>query len=174
MYGALVCQVLAKNPGTTMTPKFSMLSSFRVPVSHRSRRPTQRLRSFYLSPKGAAAELKCDDSPQADLGRTNSQFVERKLQPNFVVPLSGSTIVTFAIIASIFFIISISLAFLGADIEDPHVKMSLDNVAETSPGVCFLLLLWYPYLCAHQRLPPLFYRLFYLGRAWMWTWMNRQ
>jgi hypothetical protein len=85
---------------------------------------------------------------QANLEGTNSQSLERKLQPNFVVPLSGSTIVTFAIIASIFFVMSISFAFLGADIEDPHFKITLDNVAETSPGVCFLLL-WHPYLCAH-------------------------
>lgn len=121
--------------GTTMTLRFNMPSSFRVPALHRSRRSTHRLRSFHLSPTEAATNFRRAD-PQASMGGTNPLPPERtKLQPNFVVPLSGSTIVTLAIIASIFFVISVSLAFLGAHIEDPYYKDSLDKVAETSPGV---------------------------------------
>ncbi|EKM79193.1 hypothetical protein AGABI1DRAFT_120632 [Agaricus bisporus var. burnettii JB137-S8] len=118
-----------------MTLRFNMPSSFRVPALHRSRRSTHRLRSFHLSPTEAATSFKRVD-PQASMGGTNPLPPERtKLQPNFVVPLSGSTIVTLAIIASIFFVISVSLAFLGAHIEDPYYKDSLDKVAETSPGI---------------------------------------
>lgn len=116
-----------------------MPSSFRVPALFRSRRSFNRLRSFHLSPVEAAANLRLA-TVQASMGGTNSLSIRKKSHPipaNLVIPLRGSTIVTMAIMASLFFIISISLAFLGGDIEDPYFKTTLDHVAETSPGVCY-------------------------------------
>ncbi|KAF8967150.1 hypothetical protein BDZ97DRAFT_1656756 [Flammula alnicola] len=52
-----------------------------------------------------------------------------------VIPLRGSTIVTLAVISSLFFIISISFAFVGSDADEPFFKKTLNTVAETSPGV---------------------------------------
>lgn len=119
--------------------RFNMPSSFRVPALFRSRRSFNRLRSFHLSPVEAAANLRLA-TVQASMGGTNSLSIRKKSHPipaNLVIPLRGSTIVTMAIMASLFFIISISLAFLGGDIEDPYFKTTLDHVAETSPGVCY-------------------------------------
>lgn len=116
-----------------------MPSSFRVPALFRSRRSFHRLRSFHLSPAEVAANSRLT-ALQATMGGTNSHSIGNlnKLRPlpaNLMIPLRGSTIVTLGIIASLFFIISISFAFLGADIEDPYFRSTLNEVAETSPGV---------------------------------------
>lgn len=123
-----------------MTSRFHMPSSFRVPAFFRPRRSFHRLRSFHLSPAEATANVRLA-TRQATMGGTESQSATKKIRPipaNLVIPLRGSTIVTLAIMASLFFIISISFAFLGADVEDPYFKTTLNKVAESSPGVCSL------------------------------------
>lgn len=114
-----------------------MPSTFRVPGLFRSRSSLRRLRSFHLSPE-ANARLA---ALQATMGGTSSQLsntISRPTPANLVIPLRGSTIVTLAIIASLFFIMSISFAFLGADVEDPYFKNMLNNVASNSPGIVLI------------------------------------
>lgn len=94
----------------------------------RTRRLPNRLRSFHLSP--SLAERTC--SPRLDNPRTGKVSI----------PIRGSTLVILAAIASLFFAISISCAFLGAEVEDVNFKITLDEVAIASPGVCFLRFLF--------------------------------
>ncbi|KAF9445391.1 hypothetical protein P691DRAFT_777608 [Macrolepiota fuliginosa MF-IS2] len=122
-----------------MTNQFQVPSSFRVPAFLRPRRSFHRLRSFHLSPAEAAASSRL--ATTQTMGGAESQSTNQKIQhppANLVIPLRGSTIVTLAIIASLFFIMSISFAFLGADVEDPYFKMALDKVAESSPGIVLI------------------------------------
>lgn len=51
-----------------------------------------------------------------------------------VVPLGSTFIVGIAIVISLFFIISISFAFVGAE-DEAVFKDILDSLAETNPGV---------------------------------------
>ncbi|KAF9556752.1 hypothetical protein CPC08DRAFT_710984 [Agrocybe pediades] len=109
-----------------------------------SRRSFNRLRSFHLSPQEV---VNARPSPQAPAGGTTPAKRKDSLRKNSVsltapprpvnmsIPLRGSTIVTLAIIASIFFIMAISMAFLGADADEPYFKRTLDTVAATNPGV---------------------------------------
>ncbi|KAF9475653.1 hypothetical protein BDN70DRAFT_813717 [Pholiota conissans] len=55
-----------------------------------------------------------------------------------VVPLRGSTIVTLAILSSLLFIICITFTFIGADADEPLFRQTLNDVAETSPGVVLI------------------------------------
>jgi hypothetical protein len=114
-----------------------MPSHFRVPSFLRTRGPSPHLRSFHLLPSPA---IKTDPSLQPEIlpvtdGGADTCPTHRPLPANLIVPLSGFTLVTIAIVASIFFVISISFAFLGADVEDPYFRITLDKVAESSPGV---------------------------------------
>ncbi|KII86785.1 hypothetical protein PLICRDRAFT_177523 [Plicaturopsis crispa FD-325 SS-3] len=53
-----------------------------------------------------------------------------------VIPLDSTTLIILAILFSVFFIFTISFAFIGAD-EDrqPHVKRLFDDVATSNPGI---------------------------------------
>ncbi|TFK40790.1 hypothetical protein BDQ12DRAFT_467407 [Crucibulum laeve] len=125
------------------------MSSFRIPAFLRPRRSFYRLRSFHLSPEEAAAHVK-EATPQVPMGDTTSHSLTRSretvrprrlssLRPaNLVIPLRGSTIVTLAIISSLFFIMSISFAFIGADVDEPFFKHTLDDVATNSPGIVLI------------------------------------
>jgi hypothetical protein len=44
-----------------------------------------------------------------------------------------------AMITSLFFIMTLSFAFIGADAGEPHFKCMLDTVAGTSPGVHLMI-----------------------------------
>lgn len=123
---------------------------FRIPPFLRPHRPFNRLRSFHLTPAEASAQLELS-KPQFPMGGTNSQsvtrsttsFVEEDIskqpQPsNISVPLPGSTIVLLALVASIFFVLSISLAFIGANVEEPNFKLMLNSISQTNPGVRLL------------------------------------
>lgn len=90
----------------------------------RTRRLPNRLRSFHLSPP--LAERTC--SPRLDNTRTGKVSI----------PIRGSTLVILAAIASLFFVISISCAFLGAEVEDVNFKITLDEVAIASPGIVLI------------------------------------
>jgi hypothetical protein len=53
-----------------------------------------------------------------------------------IIPLQNVTILCFALIFSLLFIIALSCAFLGADAEDvPPFKTMLDDIATNDPGV---------------------------------------
>ncbi|KAF8903150.1 hypothetical protein CPB84DRAFT_1678332 [Gymnopilus junonius] len=118
---------------------------FRIPLLTQPRHSFNRLRSFHLSPKEAAMA-----APQAPTGGTitltpskddqegSPQSVISPRPTNMAIPLRGSTIVTLAAVACIFFVMCISMAFLGADVDDPVFKSALDTVAQTSPGVVLL------------------------------------
>ncbi|KDR82822.1 hypothetical protein GALMADRAFT_238418 [Galerina marginata CBS 339.88] len=89
-------------------------------------------------------------SPQAPAGgtmtptpiQTNEKKSIQSIIPfrpaNLAIPLRGSTIVLLAIVSSVFFILSISMSFLGADADEPFFKNTLNTVAETSPGVVLI------------------------------------
>ena len=123
------------------------MSSFRVPAFLRPRRSFHRLKSFHLSP----AEVKAMANSQARRGGTKSpslnqpdasnamQIGPRPTPGNLVIPLRGGTIVTLAIISSLFFIMSLSFAFIGADAGEPYFKHMLDTVGEASPGVYLII-----------------------------------
>lgn len=108
------------------------------------RRSFNRLRSFHLSPQEID---NASPSPQAPASgttlvqsteslRKNSVVSVTPLRPvNMSIPLRGSTIVILAVISSIFFIMAISMAFLGADEDEPFFQRTLDTVATTNPGV---------------------------------------
>lgn len=116
-----------------------MPSSFRVPSLIRTRRSLNHLRSFHLSPSAAEAapSLRPETFHVTNGGADTllTHTARRPIPANLAVPLHSTTLVTIAIIASLFFIISISFAFLGADVEDPYFRTTLDTVAESSPGV---------------------------------------
>lgn len=121
---------------------------FRIPPFLRPRRSFNRLRSFHLISAEAAARVRLAQ-PQFPMGGTRSQtlacsqvsFVEKDAsseqpQPsNIDIPLHGSTIAVLALIASILFIFSISLAFVGADVEEPNFMHMLNHISHTEPGV---------------------------------------
>jgi len=71
--------------------------------------------------------------------RNAIQIGSRLTPSNLVIPLRGGTIVALAIISSLFFIMSLSFAFIGADAGEPYFKSMLDTVAETSPGVYLMM-----------------------------------
>ncbi|KXN81758.1 hypothetical protein AN958_03684 [Leucoagaricus sp. SymC.cos] len=125
-----------------MTSRLRMPSSFRVAAFFRTRRSFNHLRSFHLSPTEAATNLRLASPHVNNAGAKHENLsLSKDLRPvpaNLVIPLKGSTLVTIAIIASLIFIISISFAFLGADVEDPYFRATLDRVAETSPGIVLL------------------------------------
>ncbi|KAF8158150.1 hypothetical protein B0H34DRAFT_797567 [Crassisporium funariophilum] len=71
--------------------------------------------------------------------QVSGPVARRRLVPsNMVVPLRGSTIVALAIISSLFFIMSISFAFIGADADGPFFMKTLNSVAEISPGIVLI------------------------------------
>jgi len=123
------------------------MSSFRFLRPRRSFHP---LRSFHLSP----TEVKVIPTSQAPGGGTQSpsqpdannamQTSPRLAPSNLVIPLRGGTIIVLAMIASLFFIMSLSFAFIGADAGEPYFKRMLDTVAETSPGVHLMI---FNYMC---------------------------
>lgn len=114
-----------------MVNRLHMPSSFRAPTLFRTRHSLIRLRSFHLSP----SPVETAASPSL---KSRSITDLNVLPANAAIPLRGSTLVTLAVIASIFFIMSISLAFLGAGIEDPTFRTTLDEVAAASPGVVLI------------------------------------
>ncbi|KAF8895510.1 hypothetical protein BD779DRAFT_733867 [Infundibulicybe gibba] len=121
--------------------------SFRVPAFLRPRRSFHRLRSLHLTPKEVEDRLAAS---QAHLGGTKPQSLSRpmdlqprkaddfKLSPSPVVPMRGSTVIILAILSSLFFILVISFAFIGADIDEPYFQKILTSVAETSPGLVLI------------------------------------
>lgn len=124
-----------------------MSSSFRVPAFIRPRHSFHKLRSFHLSPADTAAELQRATAQEQSLspipGPTTQPTIQSKPHKNRLgivprggmIPLRGSTLVTLATIASLFFIMSISFAFIGEDMEEPYYKKMLDGIAIDSPGV---------------------------------------
>lgn len=118
------------------------MSSFRFLRPRRSFHP---LRSFHLSP----TEPKVMATSQAPRGGTKSpsqpdannpiQSFPQLTPSNLVIPLHGGTIIVLAMIASLFFIMSLSFAFIGADAGEPYFKRMLDTVAQTSPGVHLMI-----------------------------------
>jgi len=81
--------------------------------------------------------------------RFSSLAEENFRTSRFFIPLRGSTLITLAVLASLFFVMSILCAFLGVDVEDLNFKTALDEVAIASPGVCFVLS-----LCRLIRIHP--------------------
>jgi len=72
---------------------------------------------------------------------SNAMHTVPRLTPsNFVIPLRGGTIVVLAMTASLFFIMTLSCAFIGADAGEPYFMRMLGTVAETSPGVHLMYL----------------------------------
>lgn len=120
--------------------------AFHVPTFLRPRRSFHRLRSFHLSPAERLAQVQ-QATAQAHLGGTKSHSFSRpavshslkksiRLLPrNDVVPLRGSTLITLAIIASLVFIFTISIAFVGANVDELYFTKMLDGIARTTPGV---------------------------------------
>ncbi|KAH9480439.1 hypothetical protein JR316_0007039 [Psilocybe cubensis] len=130
------------------------MPSFRIPAFFRPRHSFNRLRSFHLSPdqvSGLATtqapvggtitpELKQNSNGIVEKMRTTSIKSKRSIAlaprpSNLSIPLRGSTIVKLAVVTSLFFIMSISMAFLGADQDEPFFKRTLNDVATNSPGV---------------------------------------
>ncbi|PPQ91663.1 hypothetical protein CVT25_012876 [Psilocybe cyanescens] len=130
------------------------MPSFRIPALFRPRHSFNRLRSFHLSPDQvsvlATTQAPVGGTITPDPKRNSNGMMEKTstksiksnrsvvLAPrpaNFSVPLRGSTIVKLAVVTSLFFIMSISMAFLGADKDEPFFKRTLNAVAASSPGV---------------------------------------
>ncbi|KAH7915858.1 hypothetical protein BJ138DRAFT_880946 [Hygrophoropsis aurantiaca] len=55
-----------------------------------------------------------------------------------IIPLQNTTLLAIAIIFSLFFILSLSCAFLGDDEDEPYFKSILNNVALNDPGIVLL------------------------------------
>ena len=126
------------------------MPSFRAPALLRpSDRSFNRLRSFHLTPaEAAAAAAPPYQVPKVDTRTSTSRPSIRRASINamktllpplkkiVVVPLQGKTVAILAIVASLFFIMSISFAFIGSNADEPtDITKALNIVASTSPGV---------------------------------------
>ncbi|KAF9533122.1 hypothetical protein CPB83DRAFT_529765 [Crepidotus variabilis] len=122
-----------------------MLSFVRIPSFFQPRRSFRRLRSFHLTPREVQV-LQARQFEQAKAKNLSGQSRDENAvvlsQPNpiiipsnFVAPVRGKTVVIFALLASLFFIASISFAFLGADIDEPYFLKALNTAAEQNPGL---------------------------------------
>lgn len=117
------------------------MRSFKIPTLLRTGRPFLKLRSFHLSPAEADAQFN-PLPPQAPTGGTIPRHPSPLpiLKPTLVInpggnPLTGKALVMLAIIVSLFFISSISFAFIGEDMDELYFKELLNKIALESPGV---------------------------------------
>ncbi|KAF5315171.1 hypothetical protein D9619_007075 [Psilocybe cf. subviscida] len=125
------------------------MPSFRVPALLRpSDRSFNRLRSFHLTPAEAAAAASPFQVPKVDTRTSTSRPSIRRASINAMktvlpplkkivaIPLQGKTVAILSIVASLFFIMSISFAFIGSNANEPtDITNALNSVAATSPGV---------------------------------------
>jgi hypothetical protein len=125
------------------------MPSFHVPVLLRpSDRSFNRLRSFHLTPAEATAAASPYQVPKVDTRTSTSRASIRRASINAMktilpplkkivgVPLQGKTVAALSIVASLFFIMSISFAFIGSNANEPtDITKALNTVAATSPGV---------------------------------------
>ncbi|KAG1844665.1 hypothetical protein DFJ58DRAFT_802371 [Suillus subalutaceus] len=73
------------------------------------------------------------------IGRSRGNAVHLHTGTGGIVPLQNVTILVFALIFSLLFIIALSCSFLGADEEDdPPFKSMLNDIATNDPGVVLL------------------------------------
>lgn len=73
------------------------------------------------------------------IGRSRGNAVHLHTGTGGIVPLQNVTVLIFALIFSLLFIIALSCAFLGADEEDdPPFKSMLNDIATNDPGVVLL------------------------------------
>lgn len=123
-------------------------TSFRMPTFLRPRRSFNKLRSFYLFPTTGQMQDQSFPSPALFGGTISNNFTSPResqswARNNFIqtsprrgnTPLRNNTIVTLAIMLSLFFVICISLAFIGADADEPLFKHMLNGIGQTTPGV---------------------------------------
>ncbi|PFH54074.1 hypothetical protein AMATHDRAFT_53886 [Amanita thiersii Skay4041] len=119
------------------------MPSSKVLPSFRSSRSLHRLRSLHLSPAEANAKLKHVTSQACarDIAPHASPRSKKLLSRNIglkhihITPFRGVLSMMLAVLVSFVFISSISLAFVGADIDEQFFKEMLDKLAETSPGI---------------------------------------
>lgn len=52
-----------------------------------------------------------------------------------IIPVQNVTVLVFAIIFSLLFILAVSCAFLGDDQDEPYFKSILNDIAAHDPGV---------------------------------------
>jgi len=107
------------------------MPSFPSSTFFRSPRSFHRLRSFHLTPPGAPAQSLANSK---SLPVKNTKI----LSPIVAIPLRGSTITTLAVVVSLVLIFIISLAFVGAGMDEPYFKCLLDRTANISPGIVLL------------------------------------
>lgn len=70
------------------------------------------------------------------IGRSRGDAVHLHTGTGGVVPLQNVTILIFALIFSLLFILALSCSFLGGDEEDdPLFKSMLNDIATNDPGV---------------------------------------
>lgn len=115
------------------------MPAFRLPTLFNSRRSFHRLRSFHLSPAEAAA-IQLSTSPKIDPRPPSPTKIAEVLPRNVAIPMRGATIAKIALIISLVFISTISLAFIGGSVVDEYFELELNALANTSPGVCYFLL----------------------------------
>ena len=91
------------------------------------------------APTGGTITLSTSTSKEEK--KTSLKSVIAIRPANMSIPLRGSTVVKLAAISCIFFVVCVSMAFLGADADEPFFKSTLDSVAQTTPGVIAFILL---------------------------------
>ncbi|KAG2126536.1 hypothetical protein DEU56DRAFT_822353 [Suillus clintonianus] len=72
------------------------------------------------------------------IGRSRGDAVHLHTGTGGIVPLQNVTVLIFAIIFSLLFIIAVSFSFLGEDEDEPPFKSMLNDIAKNDPGVVLL------------------------------------
>ncbi|GLB38323.1 hypothetical protein LshimejAT787_0501880 [Lyophyllum shimeji] len=112
---------------------YRMMFSFRSPTLFPPRRSFHRLRSFHLAPISAVQTC---PGVFADTSSSTSMAKTPPIIPRS--PLRGSVITKLAVIASLVFICTISISFIGANVDEKSFELSLEKTADTAPGIVLL------------------------------------